>query len=217
MNLQFKLAAAAAHCLGWALLLSSALAVAQPSAFPCNASITQINAQVSITRSMQQTPPPAQGWINSYYTGWNGTCWNYEQDAFTFQNLGDGPFTYQIKILDTQGAGFKFTDTGGSSCINTEAVDATKSVVFAKIGNNGRISGDLMPWPIPGLSPREQGEYYGFSLSADSRTLTFVDRDNVGPDYHFGVQLCDPSNSETGRAYVFVSDPGQQSKGTGNR
>ena len=166
---------------------------------------------------MRQTPPPLEGWINQYYTGWNGTCWNCVQDAFTFQKLGDGPFTYQIRIHDPQAAGFKFTDTQGSSCLNATAVDATKAVVFAKIGNNGRVSGGLTPWPIPGLPPREQGEYSGCSLSAEGKGLSFVDRDNTGPDYHFGVQVCDPSNGETGAAFVFVSDPGQQSKGTSNR
>ena len=217
MNLRIELAAAAARWLGLVLLLSSGLATAQPSAMPCDTSVTQINAQVSITKTMLQTPPPTEGWINNYYTGWNGTCWSYVQDAFTFQQLGDGPFTYQITILDTQGAGFKFTDTEGSSCLNATAIDPTKAVVFAAIGNNGRVSGDLQPWPIPGLSEKEKGEYSGFSLSTDGKTLSFVDRDNKGPDYHFGVQLCDPSNGETGNPYVFVSDPGQQSKGTGNR
>jgi hypothetical protein len=217
MNMRIELAAAAARWLGLALLLSSGLATAQPSAFPCDPSVTQINAKVSITKTMLQTPPPTEGWINHYYTGWNGTCWSYVQDAFTFQRLGAGPFTYQITILDTQGAGFKFTDTAGSACLNATALDPTKAVVFAKIGNNGRVSGDLLPWPIPGLSEKEKGEYSGFSLSTDGKILSFVDRDNTGPDYHFGVQLCDPSNGETGRPYVFVSDPGQQSKGTGNR
>jgi hypothetical protein len=217
MNLRTELPATTARWLGCVLVLLSGLATAQPSAMPCDQTVTQINAQVSLTKQMLQTPPPLEGWINQYYTGWNGTCWNYVQDAFTFQKLGDGPFTYQIRIHDPQNVGFKFTDTQGSSCINNAAVDATKAVVFAKIGNNGRVSGDLMPWPIPGLAPREQGEYSGFSLSADGKVLSFIDRDNTGPDYHFGVQLCDPSNGETGGAFVFVSDPGQQSKGTLNR
>lgn len=189
-------------------LMAPAMAQAQQS---CASYTTTINAQVAVTR--QSFVISGDGYVTNYYTGWNGNCWSPAQDAFVFKALGNGPFTYTITIFDPQNLGITFTDGNGTGCSNNTAPNAGNAIVFGQIDSRGRV-GQLSPWPIPNLPPKEQGEYSAFTLSADRKHLSFVDRDNAGPDYHFGVYLCDPSANTTTHVQVFLSDPGQQPKGT---
>lgn len=200
----------AAIALAGAAALLTAPAMAQVTAQSCASNTVFINTQVSITKQSFVIQP--DGYVTNYYTGWNGNCWTPAQDAFVFANLGAGPFNFTVTIYDPQNSGFKFTDSVGTGCVNAAVPTAGNSIVFAKIDNKGRV-GQLYPWPIPGLSPHEQGEYYNFFISADRKSLSFTDRDNVGPDYHFGVYICDPSANSSNGVWVFLSDPGQQPKG----
>ncbi len=196
--------------LGLVALLFAAPEAAQAQQ-SCASYTTTINAQVAVTRQSFVIAP--DGYVTNYYTGWNGNCWSPAQDAFVFKALGDGPFTYTITIFDPQNLGIRFTDSFGMGCTNNTTPNAGSAVVFGQIDSRGRV-GQLYPWPIPNLPPKEQGEYSGFALSADQKHLSFVDRDNSGPDYHFGVYLCDPSANSPAHVWVFLSDPGQETKGT---
>lgn len=197
---------AIAFVISLAAMLYVAPALADQS---CTSATTVIYAQVSVTKQSFFVQP--DGYVTNYYTGWNGNCWTPAQDAFVFAALGNGPFTYSISIFDPDNWGIKFTDSNGTGCANNAAPSGGNAVVFGQISNKGRV-GPLYPWPIPGLTPPEQGEYSGFVLTPDQKYLTFVDRDNVGPDYHFGVYLCDPRANTPSGVRVFLSDPGQQPK-----
>ena len=200
-----------------ACLVPSSPAIAQGGPMvpppPCDASVTTINARVSITR---ETLNPGPNETIVYYDGWSGNCWDSTQDAFVLAPLGTGPVTFSISIYDSQGLSIRYTDAAGAWAPG-QTLDATKTVVFGAVTSKGRIQTPLSNWPIPGLPPQEQAEFSGFAFSPDGKTLTFTDRDNTGQDYHFGVWLVDPVSPGTGAEYRFISDPGTQSKGVGNR
>lgn len=206
-----------ALCAVGAFLISSSAAIGQAGPElpqqPCDASVTTINARVSITR---ETLNPGPNEVTVYYDGWNGNCWDPTQDAFVLAPLGSGPVTFSITIHDPQGLNIRFTDANGASQPG-QTLDATKTVVFGAVTSKGRVQTPLANWPIPGLPPNEQAEFSGFAFSPDGKTLTFTDRDNAGSDYHFGVWLVDPVSPLRGAEYRFISDPGTQSKGVGNR
>ncbi len=192
------------------MALSAAPAAAQINNQSCASYTQTLYLQVSATR--QSFLAPVDGYMTNYYTGWNGNCWDPAQDAFAMGNLGNGPFNFVINIFDPQNLGMKFTDQQGTGCLNPGAPNANFVVVFGKIDNKGRV-GPLSPWPIPNLNPTETGEYYNFQISPDLKSISFNDRDNTGPDYHFGVWLCDHNANNPSGVYVFLSDPGQQPKG----
>lgn len=192
--------------------LSAAPAAAQINNQSCAAGTQQLYLQVSATR--QSFIAPGDGYMTNYYTGWNGNCWDPSQDAFAMANLGNGPFNFIINIFDPQNLGMKFTDQQGNGCLGPNAPNPNFVVVFGKINSKGRVIEPLAPWPIPNLPPSEAGEYYNFQISPDQKSISFNDRDNRGPDYHFGVYLCDHNANNPSGVYLFLSDPGQQPKGT---
>ena len=193
-------------------VLSAAPAAAQINNQSCAANVQTLYLQVSATR--QSLIAPGDGYMTNYYTGWNGNCWDPEQDAFVMGRLGNGPFNFVITIFDPQNLGVKFTDQQGNGCLaGSRAPNAANAVVFGKIDSKGRVIEPLAPWPIPNLNPNEVGEYSNFQISADRMSVSFTDRDNRGPDYHFGVWLCDHNANNPSGVYLFLSDPGQQPKG----
>ncbi len=72
-----------------ACLIPSSPAIAQGGPMvpppPCDASVTTINARVSITR---ETLNPGPNETIVYYDGWSGNCWDSTQDAFVLAPLG---------------------------------------------------------------------------------------------------------------------------------
>jgi hypothetical protein len=194
--------------------LACAVALAQsgpavPPAYVCDQTVTTVNARVSITKEMVNVGGQS---VPVYYDAWNGNCWNPSQDAFDLGPLGRGPVTFSVTIYDPQGLNIRFTDANA----NYGAPDAGKAVVFGTVNNRGRVQLPLSVWPIPGLPPSQQAEFSNFAFSADGKTLTFTDRDNTGNDYHFGVWLYDPVGNN-GSEYPFVSDPGREAGGVGNK
>ncbi|MEQ1930217.1 MAG: hypothetical protein ABL957_06740 [Parvularculaceae bacterium] len=177
---------------------------------PCDPTVTTINARVSITKEMLQIGPDE--YVPVYYEGWNGNCWNPTQDAFDLGPVGNQPVTFSITIYDPQSLNIRFTDADH----NYGSPNAAKAVVFGTVNSRGRVQIPLSVWPIPGLPPREQQEFSNFAFSADGKTLSFTDRDNTGRDYHFGVWLVDPVGNN-GSEYPFISDPGRESAGGGNK
>ncbi len=197
-----------------ALALAASVASAQigpvlPS-YPCDQTTTTINARVSITREQVQIGPDE--YIQTYYEGWNGNCWNSTQDAFDLGPVGNQPVTFSITIHDPQGLNIRFTDADH----NYGSPNAAKAVVFGTITSKGRVNEPLSTWPIPGIPPNEQNEFSSFAFSPDGKSLTFTDRDNTRRDYHFGVWLVDPLGND-GAEYPFVSDPGRDGSGVGTR
>ncbi|HNR76353.1 MAG TPA: hypothetical protein PKM48_04435 [Parvularculaceae bacterium] len=202
------------------ITLASALALAAFAAsaqvgpvvptYPCDQTTTTINARVSITKEQVQIGPDE--YIQTYYEGWNGNCWNATQDAFDLGPVGNQAVTFSITIYDPQGLNIRFTDADQ----NYGSPNAAKAVVFGTMNGKGRVNVPLSTWPIPGLSPNEQNEFSNFGFSPDYTTLTFTDRDNTRRDYHFGVWLVDPVGNN-GSEYSFVSDPGRDGKGVGDK
>lgn len=196
------------------LLLAASAASAQVGpvepTFPCDNTTTTINARVSITHESVQIGPDE--YVSVYYEGWSGNCWNAAQDAFDLGPVGNQAVTFSITVYDPQGLSIRFTDADH----NYGAPNAAKAVVFGTVNNKGRVNLPLGTWPLPGLSPNEQNEFSNFAFSADYKTLTFTDRDNTGKDYHFGVWLVDPVGNN-GSEFPFISDPGREGSGVGNR
>jgi hypothetical protein len=178
--------------------------------YPCDETTTTINARVSITREQVQIGPDE--YIQTYYEGWNGNCWDSTQDAFNLGPVGNQQITFSITIHDPQGLNIRFTDADQ----NYGAPNAARAVVFGRVNNKGRVNTPLSVWPISGLSPNEQNEFSNFAFSPDYATLTFTDRDNTGRDYHFGVWVVDPLGNN-GSEYPFISDPGRESRGVGDK
>ncbi len=195
-----------------ALAANSASAQVGPvvPSLPCDSTTTTINARVSITKEMLQVGP--DDYVPVYYEAWNGNCWNATQDAFDLGPVGNQAVTFSITIFDPQQLNIRFTDADN----NYGSPNAAKAVVFGTVNNKGRVRLPLSTWPIPGLSPGEQNEFSNFAFSPDNKTLTFTDRDNTGRDYHFGVWLVDPVGNN-GSEYPFISDPGRESSGGGNK